>query len=135
VNATTTVRGVQGAITVECDEREAILSATERLLKTIVAENHIDTTRIASALFSATPDLRAAFPAAAAHRIGWIFVPLLSFAEIDVAGGLARCVRVLVHLNTGLRQDRIVHVFLEGARVLRPDLVKRSEHFLKTRHL
>jgi chorismate mutase len=35
-------------------------------------------------------------------------------------------VRVLIHLNTDLRQDRIVHVFLEGARKLRPDLVARS---------
>lgn len=123
----TMVRGVRGAITVACDEREAILTATERLLKAIVEENRIDTTQIASVLFSATPDLTAAFPAAAARRIGWTFVPLLSFREIDVAGGLPRCVRVLMHLNTDLRQDRIVHVFLDGARVLRPDLVARGQ--------
>jgi chorismate mutase len=58
--------------------------------------------------------------------MGWTFVPLLNLTEIDVVGGLARCVRILVHLNTDLRQDRIVHVFLEGARKLRPDLVARG---------
>lgn len=122
-----TVRGIRGAITVDRDEREAILSATERLLTSIVTENQIDTTQIASALFSATSDLRAEFPAAAARRIGWTLVPLLTFREIDVVGGLARCVRVLVHLNTELGQDRIVHVFLDGARVLRPDLVRHND--------
>ena len=37
-------------------------------------------------------------------------------------GGLPRVIRVLLHVNTGKRQDEIVHVYLEGARVLRPDL-------------
>jgi chorismate mutase len=122
----TMVRGVRGAITVDRDESEVILAATERLLKTMVAENHIDTTQIASVFFSATPDLTTAFPALAARRIGWTFVPLLTVGEIDVLGSLARCVRILVHLNTDLRQDRIVHVYLEGARKLRPDLVARG---------
>ena len=122
----TMVRGIRGAITVERDESETILAATERLLQAIVAENHVDSAQIASALFSATPDLTTAFPAAAARRMGWTLVPLLNFTEIDVAGGLARCVRVLIHLNTELRQDQIVHVFLEGARVLRPDLIERD---------
>jgi len=122
----TMVRGVRGAITVERDESDAILAATERLLTAIVAENRIDPAQLASALFSATPDLTTAFPAAAARRMGWTLVPLLNFTEIDVTGGLARCVRVLIHLNTDLRQDQIVHVFLEGARVLRPDLIERG---------
>lgn len=122
----TVVRGIRGAITVERDENEAILAATERLLREIVKENAIDHEQIASALFTVTPDLTTAFPAAAARRMGWTLVPLLNFTEIDVAGGLARCVRVLIHLNTDLRQDQIVHVFLEGARTLRPDLVERE---------
>jgi chorismate mutase len=120
------VRGVRGAITVERDETEAILAATERLLRAIVDENEIDPAQIASALFTVTPDLTSAFPAAAARRMGWSLVPLLNFTEVDVAGGLARCVRVLIHLNTDLRQDQIRHVFLDGARVLRPDLTERS---------
>jgi chorismate mutase len=116
------VRGIRGAITVERDESELILAATERLLRTIVAENAIDSADIASALFTVTPDLVSQFPAAAARRMGWTLVPLLNFTEIAVPTGLARCIRALLHVNTTLRQDEIVHVYLDGARVLRPDL-------------
>ncbi len=116
------VRGVRGAITVERDDATLLLDATERLLRAIVAENNIDTGDIASALFTLTPDLIAQFPAAAARRIGWTQVPLLNFTEIGVPGSLAKCIRVLLHVNTEKAQSEIVHVYLDGAQVLRPDL-------------
>jgi chorismate mutase len=116
------VRGIRGAITVERDDPAEVLDATERMLREIVAENGIDAGDIASALFTLTPDLVSQFPAAAARRMGWILVPLLNFTEIGVPGGLPRVIRVMLHVNTEKRQDEIVHVYLEGARVLRPDL-------------
>jgi chorismate mutase len=116
------VRGVRGAITVERDEAELLLDATERLLREIVLENGIASEDVASALFTLTPDLVSQFPAMAARRMGWTRVPLLNFTEIAVPGGLPRCIRVLLHINTEKRQDEIVHVYLDGARVLRPDL-------------
>ncbi len=116
------VRGIRGATTADCDEAQAILSATEELLRHIVDSNGVASDDIASALFTVTSDLRAEFPAAAARRMGWRLVPLLNFTEIDVPGGLARCVRVLLHVNTDRRQDEIVHVYLREARTLRPDL-------------
>jgi chorismate mutase len=116
------VRGIRGAITVERDDAEQLLDATERLLRAIVAENAIVPDDIASALFTLTPDLVSQFPAAAARRIGWTRVPLLNFTEIAVPDGLPRVIRVLLHVNTEKRPDEIVHVYLDGARVLRPDL-------------
>jgi chorismate mutase len=116
------VRGIRGAIQVDRDEETVLLDATERLLREIVAENAIASADIASALFTLTPDLRAQFPAAAARRMGWTLVPLLNFTEIDVPGGLPRVIRVLIHVNTEKQQREMVHVYLEGARVLRPDL-------------
>jgi chorismate mutase len=116
------VRGVRGAITVERDDAALLLDATERLLREIVAENAIRSDDVASALFTLTPDLVSQFPAMAARRMGWTRVPLLNFTEIAVPGGLPRCIRVLLHVNTEKRQDEIVHVYLDGARVLRPDL-------------
>jgi chorismate mutase len=116
------VRGVRGAITVERDEAALLLDATERLLRAIVAENGIRSDDVASALFTLTPDLVSQFPAMAARRMGWTLVPLLNFTEVAVPGALARCIRVMLHVNTDKRQDEIVHVYLEGARVLRPDL-------------
>jgi len=116
------VRGIRGAITADADTTEGILGATQRLLTAIVEANRIATEDIASVLFTVTPDLKAQFPAAAARRMGWTLVPLLNFTEIAVPGGLERCIRVLLHLNTTLGQAEIVHVYLEGARALRPDL-------------
>ena len=116
------VRGIRGAIQVDRDEEAVLLDATERLLREIVAENEIAPEEIASAIFSLTPDLRAQFPAVAARRMGWTLVPLLNFTEIAVPGGLPRTVRVLLHVNTEKRQHEIIHVYLDGARVLRPDL-------------
>ncbi len=119
------VRGIRGAITVERDEPALILAATERLLRAIVERNGFLAEDVASALFTVTPDLVSEFPAAAARAIGWSLVPLLNFTEIGVPGRLARCVRVMVHINTELRQDEIRHVYLEGATALRPDLTGR----------
>jgi chorismate mutase len=116
------VRGVRGAITVERDDAVLLLDATERLLRAIVAENAIDSGDVASALFTLTPDLVSQFPALAARRMGWTLVPLLNFTEVAVPGSLPRCIRVMLHINTEKHQDEIVHVYLDGARVLRPDL-------------
>jgi chorismate mutase len=118
----TAVRGIRGAITVERDDAAILLDATERLLREIVAENAIDSGDVASALFTLTPDLVSQFPALAARRMGWTLVPLLNFTEVAVPGSLPRCIRVLLHINTDKRQDEIVHVYLDGARILRPDL-------------
>jgi chorismate mutase len=116
------VRGIRGAITVERDEAALLLDATERMLREIVAANGFSPEDVASALFTLTPDLVSEFPAAAARRMGWTRVPLLNFNEVGVPGSLPRCIRVMVHVNTEKGQDEIVHVYLDGARVLRPDL-------------
>jgi len=115
------IRGIRGAITVTVNTEHAILEATRQLLSQIVQANDVDTDEIAAAVFTATPDLNAAFPAEAARQLGWQNVALMSGAEIDVPGALARCIRVLVLWNTPRSQGEIVHVYLNGAEVLRPD--------------
>jgi chorismate mutase len=126
--APTVLRGIRGATTVTEDTAEAILAATEELVREIVAENALVPEDIGSALFTVTPDLRAEFPAAAARRMGWTMVPLLNFTEIGVPGRLERCIRVLVHVNTTRSQNEMVHVYLREAVALRPDLAHSSAH-------
>ena len=121
-----TVRGLRGATTVDVDDAEAILNATEELVREIVLANDVRAEDVASALFTVTPDLHAEFPAAAARRMGWTTVPLLNFTEIGVPGRLPRCIRVLVHVNTERTQREMVHVYLREAVSLRPDLASRS---------
>jgi chorismate mutase len=119
------VRGIRGAITAERDDRPAILAATTKLLEAIMDRNPFSTEDVASALFTVTHDLRASFPAAAARALGWTNVPLLNFTEVPVPGDVQRCIRVLIHINTDLRQDQIEHVYLDGAEVLRPDIARQ----------
>jgi chorismate mutase len=53
--------------------------------------------------------------------MGWGDVALLDAQEIPVPGSLERCVRVLIHWNTEKSAAEIRHVYLRGARTLRPD--------------
>lgn len=81
---------------------------------------------IASAVFTVTEDLDAAFPAVAARGLsGWKDVPLLCVREIPVPGSLGHCIRILIHWNTDRPQAEIRHVFLRGARHLRPEWAVR----------
>lgn len=121
------VRGVRGAITVEENSAEAILSATEEMLVWLIEANGIEEDDVASVLFTSTPDINAAFPAKAARNMGWRHVALMGFQEIDVPEGLKMCVRVLIHWNTDKNNHELKHAFLRGAMALRPDLVKKSK--------
>lgn len=118
------VRGIRGATTVKNNDREEILTETEKLLQAIVDANEVQTADIAAVFFTVTADLNAAFPAAAARRLGWTAVPLLDAMEIPVPGSLSRCIRIMLLVNTTKSQDEINHVYLNEAVSLRPDLVK-----------
>lgn len=114
-------RGVRGATTVTENTEEAILAATRELLVNLIWFNGITPEDLASAYFTTTTDLNAAYPALAARRLGWYDVALLCGHEMDVPDGLPRCIRVLLHWNTTKRPNEIVHVYLREAHDLRPD--------------
>ena len=115
-------RGVRGATTVEANTPEAILEATRELLAAMLKVNDLDVEYVASAIFTATPDLNAEFPALAAREIGWENVALLCGHEMNKPGSLPMCLRILLHVNTERPAGEIRHVYLRGARVLRPDI-------------
>ena len=114
-------RGVRGATTAEDNSAEAILSATRELLYIMLRANQIDPDDVASAVFTTTRDLNATFPALAARQFGWYDAALLCGHEMDVPNSLAKCIRILIHWNTNLSSDEIVHVYIRGAQDLRPD--------------
>jgi chorismate mutase len=115
-------RAARGAIRVEADERETLLSATRRLLSELLERNAIATEDLVSILFTVTDDLRSVFPAEAARRMGLGKVPLLCAREIDVSGAMPSVVRVLLHFHSDAGLDDVVHVYLDGAESLRDDL-------------
>jgi chorismate mutase len=114
-------RGIRGATTATENTREAILEATRELLQLLIAANGIKPEDIASAIFTTTPDLNAEFPAVAARELGWIDTALLCGHEMNVPGSLQSCIRVLVHWNTTRHANEVVHVYIRGARGLRPE--------------
>jgi chorismate mutase len=115
-------RGVRGATTVESNTVEAILDATKELLAAMLKTNEIDTEDVVSAFFTTTPDLNAEFPAVAARDMGWTDVALLCGHEMNKPGALPMCLRILLHVNTEKGRGDIRHIYLRGARVLRPDI-------------
>lgn len=115
-------RAIRGATTVEENAAEAILSATRELLERLIAANGIAGEEVVSAFFTVTPDLTAAFPARAARELGWQGTALLDALAPPVPGDPEKCVRVLVHWNTDKTQQELAHVYLKGAKVLRPDI-------------
>lgn len=118
------VRAVRGATTVAADESTAIVKATRELLQEMLDRNRIDPADLISVVFTATPDLRSDFPAAAARSLGISDVPLLCASEIDVEGAVERCIRVLMHIHSPLERSELRHVYLNGARQLRTDLLE-----------
>lgn len=119
-------RGIRGATTVTANTKEGILSATQELLEQMVRLNDVDRDDVACAILTTTPDLNAEFPALAARKIGWTDTALLCGHEMNVPGSLERCVRILLLVNTEKSAKDIVHVYVRGAEVLRPDLSNRS---------
>ena len=123
------VRGIRGAITAAANDKDAIVDATSRLLRQIIARNGIAAADIAAIFFTTTPDLTAEFPAAAARLLGWQEVPLLCGHEMSVPDRLDKCIRVMMLVNTDSDQAGVRHVYMDGAESLRPDL--KPEHGVK----
>lgn len=118
----TAVRGIRGAIKVDQNEPEQILEACKTLLLKMIEENDIATEDIVSVFLTTTDDLNAEFPAYAARDLGWSEVPLLCAQEMKVPHGMKMLLRVLIHVNTSLPQNKIKHKYLGEAKKLRPDL-------------
>lgn len=116
------VRGIRGATTVEANDREQILDAARELLDALVEANAVEHDHVASIIFTTTPDLNAEFPAVAARQAGWTDVALMCGHEMSVPGSLPRCLRILMHVNTDRSLKELQHIYLRGARALRPDL-------------
>lgn len=116
------LRGIRGATTVERNTPEAILEATRELLSLMVKLNDVRQEDVASIFFTTTQDLNAEFPAVAARELGWTDVALMCSHEMNVPGALPMCLRILLLVNTERSAQQIRHVYLQGARVLRPDL-------------
>jgi chorismate mutase len=110
---------LRGANTVTENAGEAILAATDELMREILARNELGADDLVSCIFTLTPDLDAEFPAVAAREMGLSSVPLLCAREIPVPGALPKVIRVLIHAYMAGKPE---HVYLRDAAKLRLDL-------------
>ena len=112
---------LRGATTVQDNDADQIVEATEELLVEILRRNDLTPAALVSCVFTCTDDLNAQFPAVAARKIGLNQVPLLCAREIDVPDSLPMAIRILLHYYAPA--DHVAqHVYLRDAVTLRADL-------------
>ena len=112
---------VRGATKVASNDNDAILDATEELMRELISRNELAPEAMVSCIFTSTHDLNAEFPAVAARNVGLDSVPLLCSQEIDVPGAMRSVIRVLVHYYAPADHEP-EHTYLGEAQDLRSDL-------------
>ncbi|MBA2347062.1 MAG: chorismate mutase [Solirubrobacterales bacterium] len=112
---------LRGASSVEANTPEAIVGATDTLMREIMERNGVGPDDVVSCIFTLTEDLDAQFPAVAARNLGFGKVPLLCAREIPVPGALPSVIRVLIHYHAP-EDHEARHVYLGAAKALRLDL-------------
>lgn len=122
------IRGVRGATTVSSNTKDEIVQRTKELLNDLITENAIEANQVASVFISMTEDLDDTFPAKALREIdGWTYVPVMCMRELAVPNSLAKCIRIMIHLNTDQQQEAMYHAYHYEAVQLRPDLIRGVE--------
>jgi len=115
---------IRGATTIENDTPIEIKDATVELMSALIAQNSLKPEKMVSVLFSATKDIRSAYPGKYLREVlGITDVPILHFQEMDVQGALELCIRVMIHYDAPVRGTS---VYLRKSKSLRPDLVGSS---------
>lgn len=118
------IRAVRGATQLTADDPAEMTDAVVELLTAMLDRNGLSPDDLISVIFTSTPDLKSAFPAAAARTLQIGDVPLLCAQELDVDGALPRVVRVLAHAELDRPRAEVVHVYVRGAESLRLDLAQ-----------
>lgn len=117
------IQAIRGATTVSANVAGEIAAAVHELLDVVEECNQLSPEHLVSVTFSVTRDLDALFPAAVARRRpGWDAVPLLDVQQMHVEGSLPQCIRILIHTQLPVLHPDVHHIYLRGARNLRPDL-------------
>ena len=112
---------LRGATQVDSNDSDAIVAASEELMRELIDRNGLEPEAMVSCIFTATSDLDAQFPAVAARNLGLSAVPLLCAREIEVPDSMPRVIRVLLHYYAPAGHEP-AHTSLGEAKRLRADL-------------
>lgn len=118
------IKAIRGAVCLQQDDAVEMAEAVTELLTQMLERNSLTADDLISILFTATPDIHSAFPAAAARSVGLADVPLICAQELDIAGAMPRVIRAMLQVETDANRSEIKHVYLRGAEVLRQDIAQ-----------
>ena len=79
---------MRGAIQVDQDDRDEIISAVAEMIDAVLSRNDFTADDLISILFTVTPDIRSEFPAYATRKAGITDVPMMCSIEIPVDGAM-----------------------------------------------
>lgn len=114
---------IRGATTVNNNSKEEILKESAIMIQTLIQKNELNIDDIVSMCFTMTSDLDSVYPSVAVRDILNITdVAMLNFEEKKIKGSLAKCIRVMMYINTSKDKKDIKHAYLNNASNLRVDL-------------
>lgn len=113
---------IRGATTVDNNTVEDIRKETIALLKEALVKNSIKNEDVESIIFTATKDVDQAYPAKYAREIGLTEASLLCMQEMNVAGSLTKCIRILIFLKNNVKLKDVHNIYLKEAKKLRQDI-------------
>jgi len=110
---------------VQClNTEDDICAQVELMYDELLRENKLDENDIVSVIFSVTADLDNVNPCSALRKNGRAgSLSLFSALEPDCKNSLERVIRVIIHCYLD-ENAKILHVYRNGAEVLRPDRVR-----------
>lgn len=120
---------IRGAITIEENTKENIVTNTEILLNEIIEKNNVNKENIINIIFSATKDITKAYPAIATRNIGITDCAIMCVQEMDVEDSLPMCIRVMITVNLDIKKQDLHHIYLKDAKKLRPDISLKDTNF------
>ena len=123
------MRSIRGATTVENNDKNEMLKATEEMLAEILAANNLNINDIISVIFTCTKDLDQVYPAVAARTLGLTEAALMCFQELYVEGSMSLCIRASVNAEINVAQSEVKHIYLNRAKALRPDITGAEKKY------
>lgn len=119
----------RGATTVSRDCEEEITVRTRELIAALAEANGLGTggAYAVSCIISTTDDIHSFYPAKAYRESGLLDAPVFSCKEPDIDGALPLCIRVLLEIAAEDENASARHLYLHGAKALRPDLTGVSD--------
>ncbi|MDR2202602.1 MAG: chorismate mutase [Clostridiales bacterium] len=115
------IYAIRGATTVSANDEAAVKKNTAALIGALMSANGLDKSDAVSLIISSTADITAFYPARAVRESGLLDCALFSVLEPPITDSVPLCIRALLTVQPG--RDLVPrHVYLEGAKVLRPDI-------------